>query len=82
MNTPTISCKNHRFPPQIMAHAVRLYFQFPLSLRLVEEILLERGIVVSYETIRRWGRKFGAAYTKRLRRKSRPDKMSGTWAKW
>ncbi len=59
MNTPTISYKNHRFPPQIIAHAVWLYFRFPLSLRLVEEILLERRIVVSYETIRRWGCKFG-----------------------
>jgi putative transposase len=75
MHTPTISYKNHRFPPQIIAHAVWLYFRFPLSLRLVEEMLLERGIVVSYETIRRWGRKFGAAYAKRLRRKmpSRDD---------
>ncbi|MDR6759371.1 putative transposase [Mycoplana sp. BE70] len=75
MNSPTISYKNHRFPPQIIARAVWLYFRFPLSLRLVEEMLLERGIVVSYETIRRWGRKFGAAYAKRLRRKkpSRKD---------
>jgi len=48
---------------------VWLYFRFPLSLRLVEEMLLERGIVVSYETIRRWGLKFGADYTRRLRRK-------------
>ena len=70
MSTPTISYKNHRFPPHIIAHAVWLYFRFPLSLRLVEEMLLERGIVVSYETIRRWGRKFGAAYAQRLRRKT------------
>lgn len=70
MSAPTISYKNHRFPPQIIAHAVWLYFRFPLSLRLVEEMLLERGIVVSYETIRRWGRKFGAAYAKQLRRKT------------
>ena len=48
MSAPTISYKNHRFPPQIIAHAVWLYFRFPLSLRLVEEMLLERGIVVSY----------------------------------
>lgn len=46
-----------------------LYFRFPLSLRLVEELLLERGIVVSYETIRRWGRKFGPAYAKQIRRR-------------
>jgi putative transposase len=57
--TKPISYKRHRSPPQIIAHAVWLYFSFPLSRRLVEEMLLERGIVVSYETIRRWGRKFG-----------------------
>lgn len=59
MNTATVSYKRHRFAPQIIAHAVWLYYRFPLSLRLVEEMLLERGIVVSYETIRRWGKKFG-----------------------
>ena len=69
MNTSPISYKRHRFPPQIIAHAVWLYFRFPLSLRLVEEMLLERGIVVSYETIRRWGLKFGPDYTRRLRRR-------------
>jgi putative transposase len=47
-----ISYKRHCFPPEIIAHAVWLYLRFPLSLRLVEEMLLERGIVVSYETIR------------------------------
>jgi putative transposase len=75
MNPSIVSYKNHRFPPQVIAHAVWLYFRFPLSLRLVEEMLLERGIVVSYETIRRWGRKFGVAYAKQLRRKkpSRKD---------
>src|SRR5471030_939924 len=65
-----VSYKRHRFPPQIIAHAVWLYFRFPLSLRLVEEMLLERGIVVSYETIRRWAIKFGADYGRRLRRKA------------
>lgn len=54
MSTPTNCYKNHRFPPQIIAHSVWLYFRFPLSLRLVEEMLLERGIVVSYEMIPRW----------------------------
>ena len=57
---PAISYKRHRFPPQIIAHAVWLYFRFPLSLRLVEEMLLERGIVVSYETIRRWAKEVRA----------------------
>lgn len=75
MIMPAISYKRHRFPPQIIAHAVSLYYRFPLSLRLVEEILLERGIVVSYETIRHWGIKFGPDYARRLRRKqpSRDD---------
>jgi len=65
-----ISYERHRFPPEIIAHAVWLYFRFPLSLRLVEEMLLERGIVVSYETVRRWALKFGPAYARRLRRKT------------
>jgi transposase-like protein len=56
--TKLVSYKRHRFPPQIIAHAVWLYFRFPLSLRLVEEMLLERGIVVSYETVRRWALKW------------------------
>jgi len=53
--TKPVSDKRHRFPPQIIAHAVWLYFRFSLSLQLVEEMLLERGILVSYETIRRVG---------------------------
>ncbi|MGO4408006.1 IS6 family transposase [Bosea sp. RAF48] len=69
MILPLISYKRHRFPPAIIAHAVWLYFRFPLSLRLVEEMLLERGIVVSYETVRRWALKFGRDYARRLRRK-------------
>ncbi len=66
----SVSYKRHRFPPEIIAHAVWLYFRFPLSLRLVEEMLLERGIVVSYETVRRWALKFGLAYARRLRRRT------------
>ncbi|MBM6584359.1 IS6 family transposase [Microvirga sp. BT689] len=68
-----VSYKRHRFPPEIIAYAVWLYFRFPLSLRLVEEMLLERGIVVSYETVRRWALKFGPDYARRLRRK-RPSR--------
>lgn len=75
MSTSPLSYKRHRFPPQIIAHAVWLYYRFPLSLRHVEEMLLERGVAVSYETIRRWGKKFGPDYARRLRRKqpSRDD---------
>lgn len=59
MRQPTINYKRHRFPSQIIARSVRLYVRFNLSLREVEEMLLERGIDVSYETIRRWTAKFG-----------------------
>jgi putative transposase len=72
--TKFISYKRHRFPPDIIAHAVWLYFRFPLSLRLVEEMLLERGILVSYETVRRWALKFGLDYARRLKRK-RPNRL-------
>jgi putative transposase len=68
MIPPLVSYKRHRFPPQIIAHAVWLYFRFPLSLRLVEEMPLERGIVLSYETVRRWAMKFGLDYARRLKR--------------
>ena len=64
----SVSYKRHRFPPEIIAHTVWLYFRFPLSLRLVEEMLLERGILVPYETVRRWAVKFGPDYARRLRR--------------
>jgi putative transposase len=70
MSLRPVSYKRHRFPSEIIAHSVWLYFRFPLSLRLVEEMLLERGILVSYETIRRWALKFGADYARRLKRKA------------
>ncbi|MCH4561410.1 MULTISPECIES: IS6 family transposase [Mesorhizobium] len=62
--------KNHRFPIEIVAHAAWLYCRFGLSLRDVEEMLLERGIVVSYENIRRRGKKHSPDYARRLRRKA------------
>ncbi len=54
MRTVKISCKRQRFPPRIIAHAVWRDARFNLSLRAVEELMLERGVDVSYETIRRW----------------------------
>ena len=75
MSLPCVSYKRHRFPPAIIAHAVWLHFRFPLSLRLVEEMLLERGIAVSYETVRRWALKFGRDYARRLKRK-RPSQRN------
>ena len=62
-----ISYARYRFPPVIIQHAVWLYFRFPLSYRDVEDLLAERGIDVSYETVRRWALKFGQAYAQRLR---------------
>ena len=54
-----ISYARYRFPPVIIQHAVWLYFRFPLSYRDVGDLLAERGIDVSYETVRRWALKFG-----------------------
>src|SRR5215217_675140 len=59
----------YRFPGEIISHAVWLYFRFPLSLRMVEEMLAARGIVVSHETVRRWGLKFGRDFANRIRRR-------------
>jgi putative transposase len=61
--------KHHRFPGEIISHAVWLYFRFPLSHRDVEELLFVRGVIVSYEAIRKWCRKFGQAYANVLRRR-------------
>ena len=57
-----ISYRRHRFPAAIIQRAVWLCFRFPLSYRDVEDLLAERGVDVSYETIRRWSLKFGQAY--------------------
>ncbi len=59
----------HRFPPQIISHAVWLYHRFCLSFRDIEELLSERGIVVTYETVRQWCKKFGPRYARSLRRR-------------
>jgi hypothetical protein len=63
--------KRHRFPPDIISYAVWLYYRFNLSHRDIEDLLAERGITVSYESIRLWCIKFGAIYTRRLKRKHR-----------
>src|SRR3981081_2321824 len=56
-----LSYRRHRFPPPIIQHAIWLYLRFTLSYRDVEELLAERGLEVSYETVRRWVLKFGPA---------------------
>src|SRR5688572_10398298 len=70
MTSPTKpSYAGHRFPPEVIGHAVWLYFRFPLGLRMVEELLAARGIIVSHETIRQWGLKFGQAFANQIRRR-------------
>jgi putative transposase len=69
MTQPPDPHYRHRFPAEIISHAVWLYHVFSLSLRDVELILAERGIVVSYETVRRWCKKFAASFADRLRRR-------------
>src|ERR1700691_6523032 len=62
--------RRHRFPPEVISYAVWLYFRFPLSLRMVEEMLAARGICVTYETVRQWGKKFGKAFSVRIRQRA------------
>src|SRR3954471_1308182 len=59
----------YRFPPEIISPAVWLYFRFPLSLRMVDEIRAARGITVSHETVRQWARKFGQSFANQIRRR-------------
>ncbi len=64
---PPISYARHQFPPVVIQHAVWLYLRFTLSYRDVEDLLAERGLDISYETVRRWVLKFGPAIARRLR---------------
>ncbi|MEH0531928.1 putative transposase [Streptomyces sp. 1222.2] len=77
MGAVSLSYKGHRYPVEVISPCVWLYFRFLLSFREVEELMLERGIVLSYETVRHWCAKFGQAYASALRRRQpRPG------AKW
>src|SRR5580700_1526966 len=68
-----LSYRRHRFPPEIIQHAIWLYLRFTLSYRDVEELVAERGLDLSYETVRRWVLKFGPVIARRLRRRPRPS---------
>jgi putative transposase len=68
--------KRHRFPGEVISHAVWLYYRFLLSYRDVEDLLSERGIAVSDESIRRWCRTFGQTFADGVRRRPRPG---DTW---
>ena len=63
------SYKGHRYPVEIISHCVWLYYRFALSLRDISEMMLERGVVVSHETVRQWCAKFGQGYANQLRRR-------------
>ena len=63
------SYAGYRFPAEIISHAVWLYFRFPLSLRMVDEVLAARGIIVSHETVRQWALKFGQGFANQVRRR-------------
>ena len=67
----------HRFPPEIISHAVWLYYRFSLSFRDVEDLPAERGVNLTYESIRQWSVKFGAQYARRLKR--RQGRLGDTW---
>src|SRR3954453_16339424 len=67
--TASPSYAGHRFPAEIISHAVWLYFRFPLSLRMVEEMLAARGIVVSHDTVRQWAPKFGQDFATQIQRR-------------
>jgi putative transposase len=78
MTTPTRSrYAGHRFPAEIISHAIWLYFRFPLGLRMIEEMLTARGIIVSHESVRQWARKFGQALANQIRRR-----LPGAGDKW
>ena len=72
-----LSYRRHRFPPPIIQHAIWLYLRFTLSYRDVEDLLAERGLDVSYETVRRWVLKFGPMIARNLRR--RRPRPSDRW---
>ena len=77
MSSQAPSYRGYRFPSEIISHAVWLYYRFALSFRDVEDLLAQRSITVTYETIRQWCQRFGPVYARRLR--CRRGRMGDTW---
>ena len=77
MRSQSASYHGYRFPPDISSHAVWLYYRFCLSFRDAEDLLAQRGVTVTYETIRQWCQRFGPVYARQLRR--RRGQMGDTW---
>ena len=71
----------YRFPPEIISYAIWAYHRFCLSFRDVEDLLAERGILVSYETIRLWCQKFGADYVRKPKRDEAGSATTGIWTR-
>ena len=82
MTSQLPSYRGYRFPPDIISHAVWLYHRFCLSFRDVEDLLAQRGVTVSYETIRHWCQTFGFDYARTLRRRQgRARRHVVSWTK-
>jgi transposase-like protein len=77
MKSASSRFRRHRFPPEIISYAVWVYHRFCMSFRDVEDLLAERGIIVSYEAVRQWCLKFGSDFAKRL--KNRQGRLGDTW---
>ena len=77
MRSQSASYHGYRFPPDIISHAVWLYYRFCLSFRDAEDLLAQRGVTVTYETIRQWCQRFGPVFARQLRR--RRGRMGDTW---
>ena len=77
MSKPKPRYYGHRFPPEIISHAIWLYYRFSLSFRDIEDLLAQRGIMVSYESVRRWCLKFGPGYRRSLKR--REGRLGDIW---
>jgi putative transposase len=77
MNILRSPYSGYRFPPEIISYCVWLYFRFSVSYRDIEELMAERGVAVTYETIRAWCYKFGQDYAKRIR--ARRGRLGDTW---
>ncbi len=70
--------RRHLYPAKVVAHAVWLYFRFPLSLRMVEDMPAARGIIISHQTLRLWAEKFGRHFANNIRKRS-AGRLGNKW---
>ncbi len=81
MNNKRLSYHGYRFPAEIISHSVWLYHRFCLSFRDVEDLLAERGVEVTYESIRQWCNRFGPEYARTLKKGLVAGEAPGIWMK-